>query len=104
MRQLREAIDLWSARLKVTEGKDAFTIKHALIEMRKDQYLIKKAYRRPIVFNKLTRSKHGAVLEDNTIQIDQNGNPIPEGISLLNPTICSIILCNYSKLKEDSYD
>jgi hypothetical protein len=33
---LREAIDLWEAKLKTAEGKDAFTIKKALIEMRKD--------------------------------------------------------------------
>jgi hypothetical protein len=33
---LREAINLWEAKLKVTEGKDAFIIKKALIEMRKD--------------------------------------------------------------------
>ena len=36
LRQLREAINLWEAKLKVTEGKDAFIIKKALIEMRKD--------------------------------------------------------------------
>ena len=36
LKQLREAIDTWDAKLKVTEGKDAFTIKKALIEMRKD--------------------------------------------------------------------
>ena len=31
LRQLREAINLWEAKLKVTEGKDAFIIKKALI-------------------------------------------------------------------------
>ena len=36
LRQLREAIEAWEAKLKVTEGKDAFTIKKAIIEMRKD--------------------------------------------------------------------
>ena len=34
--QLREAINTWEAKLKTTEGKDAYTIKKALIEMRKD--------------------------------------------------------------------
>jgi hypothetical protein len=33
---LREGIDAWDAKLKTTEGKDAFIIKKALIEMRKD--------------------------------------------------------------------
>ena len=102
LRQLREAINLWEAKLKVTEGKDAFTIKKALIEMRKDQYLIKAAYRRPIVFNKLTRSRNFIALPDKTCRFDADGYPIPEGVSLLDPAVCSAILCNYSRLKQDS--
>ena len=104
LKQLREAIDLWEAKLKITSGKDAFIIKKALIEMRKDQYLIKNAYRRPIVFNKLTRSRSFAKLEDKTYRFDTDGYPIPEGISLLDPAVCSAILCNYSRLKQDSSD
>ena len=104
LRQLREAINLWEAKLKVTEGKDAFTIKKALIEMRKDQYLIKAAYRKPIVFNKLTRSRIFLAMPDKTCRFDADGYPIPEGVSLLDPAICSAILCNYSRLKQDSFD
>ena len=104
LRQLREAINLWEAKLKVTEGKDAFVIKKALIEMRKDQYLIKNAYRRPIVFNKLTRSRNFVMLPDKTCRFDADGYPIPEGVSLLDPAVCSAILCNYSRLKQDSSD
>ena len=105
LRQLREAINMWEAKLKVTEGKDAFIIKKALIEMRKDQYVIKNAYRRPIVPNKLTRSTHVIMLPDETSSFDdEDGYPIPKGVSLLDPVVCSAILCNYSRLKEDSYD
>ena len=104
LRQLREAINVWEAKLKVTEGKDAFVIKKALIEMRKDQYVIKNAYRRPIVPNKLTRSTHIIMLPDETSSFDEEGYPIPKGVSLLNPVVCSAILCNYSRLKEDSFD
>ena len=104
LRQLREAINVWEAKLKVTEGKDAFVIKKALIEMRKDQYVIKNAYRRPTVPNKLTRSTHVIMLPDETSSFDEEGYPIPKGVSLLNPVVCSAILCNYSKLKEDSFD
>ena len=105
LRQLREAINVWEAKLKVTEGKDAFVIKKALIEMRKDQYVIKNAYRRPIVPNKLTRSTHVIMLPDETSSFDdEEGYPIPKGVSLLDPVVCSAILCNYSRLKEDSFD
>ena len=104
LKQLREAIDIWDAKLKVTEGKDAFTIKKALIEMRKDQYVIKNAYRQPIIPTKITRSKYSLKLDDTTHEFDEEGYPIPEGVSLMNPEICSAILCNYSKLKQDSYE
>ena len=95
---------MWEAKLKVTEGKDAFVIKKALIEMRKDQYVIKNTYRRPTVPNKLTRSTHVTILPDETSSFDEDGYPIPKGVSLLNPVVCSAILCNYSRLKEDSFD
>lgn len=102
LRQLREAINVWEAKLKVTEGKEAFVIKKALIEMRKDQYIIKNAYRRPIIPNKLVRSRHFIPLDDS-VSFDKDGYCVPEGISLIDPAVCSAILCNYSKLKEDSW-
>ena len=97
LKQLRETINLWDQRLKCTEGKDAFTIKKALIEMRKDQYIIKSAYTRPITPNKIIRSKTTIKLDDTTEGLDN-----PTGISLLSPSVCSAILCNYSRLKQDS--
>jgi len=36
------------------------------------------------------------------IYIGEDENPIAEGVTLLNPKICSTILCNYSKLKQNS--
>ena len=104
LRQLRETIDLWEQKLKTVEGKDKFLIKKALIEMRKDQYLIKNAYRRPIVLTKITRSSHYIELLDKTCEFDEKGLPIPDGVSLMNPKVCEAILCNYSKLKQDSWD
>lgn len=98
LRQLREAIDAWEAKLKVTEGKDAFIIKKAIIEMRKDQYIIKDAYRKPIVTRNIVHSKHEIELNGD-IHIDENNCVIPEGISLVDPKVCSAILCNYSKLR-----
>lgn len=102
LKQLRDTINIWETKLKTAEGKEAFIIKKALIEMRKDQYLIKNAYRKPITFNKLIKSKSKVDLEDKTCRFDKEGYPIAEGVSLLNPKICSAILCNYSKLKQDS--
>ena len=103
LKQLKDTINIWETKLKNSEGKDAYTIKKALIEMRKEQYIIKNAYKRPFIPNKLIRSKAILNFQDTTHEFNEKGYPIPEGVSLLNPEICSIILCNYSKLKENSY-
>lgn len=104
LKQLRETIETWDKKLKRIEGKEKFTIKKALIEMRKDQYIIKQAYRKPIIPNKIIRSSHYIELNDKTHLFDENGFPIPDGFSFLNPKVCEAILCNYSKLKQDSWD
>lgn len=104
LRQLRDSIHEWEQYLKTAEGKSAYQIKKALIEMRKDQYIIKNAYRRPINAFHLVCGKHYTQLEDTTSTFTEDGLPIPSGISLLNPKVCSFILCNYSRLKQDSWD
>ena len=71
--------------------------------MRKDQYLIKNCFRKPIVATKLTRS-HATLKLNESYTIDANGNIQVEGFSLCNPTIVSILLCSYSKLKQDAWD
>ena len=102
LRQLKEAIDLWEKRLQRAAGKDAYIIKKALIDMRKDQYIIKNAYRRPIVFNKIMRSKHICNLMES-FSFDEEGYIVPKEYSFANPTVISAILCNYSRLKEAGY-
>ena len=102
LRQLREAINIWEIKLKQAKGRDAYIIKKALIEMRKDQYIIKNAYRKPIVFNKINHSNCASkLIEDFTL--DENNYIIPSGVSLCDPKVCSLILCNYSQLKEDGW-
>ena len=102
LRDLRQAIESWEAKLKVAEGKDRFIIKKALIEMRKDQYIIKNFYRQPLTLNKITRSTNTIPLTDITCEFDEDGYPIPKGISLMDPKVCEAILCNYSRLKQES--
>ena len=105
LKQLRDTINIWEAALKHTSGKDAFTIKKALIEMRKDQYIIKQAYQRPIIPMHLTRTSSGfhVPLEDHSY-LNEDNEIVMEGVSLMDSNVVSAILCNYSKLKEDSYD
>jgi hypothetical protein len=102
LRQVREAIQEWENRLKTASGRDAFVIKKAIIDLRKDQYLIKDSYRQPVVFKSITRSKNPIML-DGEISLDENNYCVSEGVTLVDPKVCSAILCNYSRLKQDSY-
>ena len=100
--QLREAIKMWEQKLKTASGRDAFIIKTAIIELRKDQYIIKDAYRKPIIPKNITRSRHFMPLESD-FSFDDEGYVIPEGVSLCDPKVVSAILCNYSLMKQESW-
>ena len=102
MSQLRDAIKMWETKLKSASGREAFIIKTAIIELRKDQYVLKNAYRRPIVLSQITRSKHDIPLEDD-FSFDDEGYVIPEGVSLCNPKIVEAVLCNYSLCKQECW-
>lgn len=104
LKQLRETINAWEAALKRATGtKQAYVIKKALIEMRKDQYIIKQAYQRPVIPCKLIRSIFSHTALDDESYLDGQ-KVVIKGVSLMDPNVISAILCNYSKLKEDSYD
>ncbi len=109
LKQIREAIKFWEEKAKTATGRNAFIIKQAIIALRKDQYVVKESYRRPIAFKSLTHSRCITPLNEDIV-FDENGfcklknasrtNPI---ISCIDPVVCSAVLCNYSKLKMDSY-
>ena len=101
--QMRDSITRWETMLRTAEGKEAYIIKKALIEMRKDQYVIKTAYRKPIVATKLVRSRPILKLEEDYTIDAETGDIIPEKFSLCDEKVCQAILCNYSKLKENSW-
>lgn len=100
--QLREAIKMWEQKLKTASGRDAFIIKTVIIELRKDQYILKDTYRKPIIPKNITRSKHYIPLESD-FSFDDEGFVVPEGVSLCNPKVVSAILCNYSLMKQESW-
>ena len=102
LKQLKEAIKIWEDKQKTATGKEAFIIKKTLIELRKDQYIIKNAYRKPIVPIKLIHSKQITKL-DGFAKIEEDGTINYSGFTFLNPKVCELVLCNYSKLKQDSY-
>jgi len=72
--------------------------------MRQDQYVIKSAYK-PVIYSlNLIKSFSTLDLTDN-IHIQPSGEVQNTGlISLFNPTHISLLLCNYSKIKEGCWD
>ena len=100
--QVREAIKMWEQKLKTASGRDAFIIKTAIIELRKDQYILRDAYRKPIIPKNITRSRHFIPLESD-FSFDDEGYVAPEGVSLCDPKVVSAILCNYSLMKQESW-
>lgn len=102
MQQLRDAIKMWEAKLKTASGRQAYIIKSTIIDLRKDQYILKNAYRKPIILNQITHSKNYIPL-DSDFSFDDDGFVAPEGVNLCNPKVVSAILCNYSIMKQESW-
>ena len=100
--QVRDAIKLWEEKFKTAEGRDKYIIKKAIIDLRRDQYVIKEAYRKPVMAKNVIHQKHTIPL-DESWSFDEDGYVVPEGVSLMNPKVVSAILCNYSALKQDCF-
>ena len=97
LKQIREAIEYWEQRLKTATGRDAYIIKKAIIDLRKDQYIVKNDYLKPIVTTHASHATHWTPLNYSEEIID--GEIHYSGASLLDYKVCSAVLCNYSKLK-----
>lgn len=103
LKQLREAIDDLEKKLPLASGRQKYIIKKSIIEMRKDQYILKNAYYQPIHVTNLTRSfPYIPLIEE--INVDSTGHLDINGFSLLIPEHVSIVLCNYCKIKQDTWD
>lgn len=103
LRSLRDCIENVEQQAKTASGKKAFLLKKQLIEMRQDQYIIKNSVHQPIYCMNLVKNFSSFDFSEN-ITLDEEGNPVSDSVvSLLNPKHVSALLCNYSKLKEESY-
>lgn len=103
LRELRLAIASLEEQKKKARGKKAYHLQKAIIEARKDQYVIKNSYKPPIYcMNPIKSVSKFSLDEKITIKNDEiETNAI---ISLLIPEHVSALLCNYEKLKLNSWD
>ena len=71
--------------------------------MWKDEYVIKMAYNQPFYSFNAVKNFHNIVFDDN-ITVKPDGTIQDKSlVSFLNPKHISALLCNYSKLKEDTW-
>lgn len=103
LKELREEIQKIEELEKKARGKRKYLLKKQLIEMRQDQYILKNSYRKPIQLQNVTKGTTQFNFDED-ITIDEKGVVESNGrLSFFNPKHVSAILCNYSKLKEDSW-
>ena len=95
-----EAIKIWEKKLKTASGKDAYIAKKAIIDLHKDQYLIKSAFKNNVFTRGNGTKIHKAL--NGKIEIDKNGNCTSWGITLIDPVVISTILCNYEELADSA--
>ena len=103
LRELRESIDQLEEAFKTATGKQKFLLKKAIIEQRKQQYVLKGSYYQPITATNITRGINSVSL-DEKIQLTADGGLDITGFSFLNPDHVSAALCSYSRIKEESWD
>lgn len=104
LRDLRAEIEKIKEMIKNATGKRKYLLKKQLIDMSKDQYVIKNSYKQPSYSTNSTVKTFAKLELDDKIIIDEEGKPINKGIvSMFNPQHISALLCNYSKIKEECY-
>ena len=103
LKQLRDAINLVEEQAKKAKGRKAFLLKKQLIEMRQDQYVIKNSYRKPIYCMNLIKSFSKIDLSEE-VYVKEDGSVGSTGvINFFDEKHVSALLCNYAKLKEDTW-
>lgn len=95
--QVKEAINYWKRLLPTLTGKEAYIAKQAIIELSKDQYIIRSVYNPPTLAMAPAHATEPTPLTSEEIYLH---HPLYAGVSLLDPRVCSAILRNYSKLRQ----
>lgn len=105
LKELINAIEEVQAEFEVATGRRKFQLKKQIIEMQQDQYELKKSFKRPIYLMNVTKSISKMNLAETiTYDVDKNTAKSTALISLFDPTNISLLLCNYSNLKEESWE
>lgn len=89
--------------LPFAKGKQKFSVKQNIMDLYKDTYVIKSAYKGFVNYSKPIKSATTLDIYENITFDKDGGLQIDSNLSLLEPKHVSALLCNYSRLKENSY-
>lgn len=104
LKELRESIEQVEKEFSNARGKRAYLLKKQIIEMRKDQYELRNTFKKPIYCTNLIKSLPKMNIVDH-ITINEDGSVSNDSlISFFDEKHVSSILCNYAKLKMDSWE
>lgn len=99
LKELREAMLQVEESLSHATGRNRYLLKKQLIEMRKDQYILKNSYK-PTPQHALTRASAHLIRLTGERYVDENCEPqSTELISFFNPKHVYALLNNYNALK-----
>ena len=95
LKELRDEIERVDQESKAAVGKKKYLLKKALIEMRRDQYVLKNAYRQPMAVTPSARGTSRVDLAENR-WLDKDLEPHSDGlITFFDPKHISALLCHY---------
>ena len=87
----------------LAKGQQRYSVKKNIIELYKDTYVLKSAYRGTINYSNPIKSATSLDIYEN-VTIDKDGELIIDAnLSLMVPKHVCALLCNYAKLKENAY-
>ncbi|MCD8210328.1 MAG: hypothetical protein LUC37_02160 [Prevotella sp.] len=103
LQELQNAIAEVSKQQKKAKGKLRYLLKQQEIQMRQQQYILKNSYRPSICFYSRSSSSFPKLNLEDSIYIEDGKPRSRDLITLLNPAHVSLLLHNYSRIKEDTY-
>ena len=102
LKALREEIEIIEEQAKRATGRNKYLLKKQLIDMRRDQYVLKSIFKPTMAHATSPRGANKIELNERR-WVDKNGEPQSEGlITFFNPKHVSAILCCYSDIKAET--
>lgn len=107
LRTVKETIEKLKKMYAEATGRRKYLLKKQIIEFCRDQYIIKQLHYQPPQANaQRTIPNTDSPSFDESYSISEDGISVETSgnMCLGNPAHVSLLLCNYSELKQDSYD